>query len=610
MFISLIVVFARIHSDSIDLQDVIKEHADDATEIKLEFGEYISRDLHLKDRNLAFIGNVSTVTLELHDFEESAFNLENSSLSLVSIRIRPSQLVVFAKAKESTLNLTECEFDFQEMKYPILEGSKSQLLVKTMTIADKKFSSSLIQGAPGDNEAALSLIVQHCSFTRLSLLSQNPLLAGADVQNVSVLNTSFITIRCENEDPLPKEAIEGTPDRELSIQKSKISNVDGALSGALVFGMQASKLNLINVAIEDSANAIRHSNNVAFAPKSVVFIRLCTTKFTNATEVWPNGGFLYLPHNQSSLTIHHTEAEHSTAGSGSGGWIYVNGHTTLDFQLVSSKSASAGKCGGFVFAGGVVEKLHFSQVEVNDSRANENGGALFVSNADEINIAYGKFTRSGAINNGGAVFVDKADNTRVTFSEDTFTDNEASKGEGPDVLFSYENSTKYRVQKSDFVKCTSTVLGYGVWILPFNVGTEWTNSRSPMAKQIIIISVVCGCVGLALCILIPCLCCCCGCCVACGCGRKRKHAEYQHIEAQPRQTFATAPQQSYAVPPNQADPSQPLLQGQNAPQTQINYQQFPQQYVYTQPVDQPTQASQYPGMPAEQVGVDQSINKI
>ncbi|KAK2949801.1 hypothetical protein BLNAU_15283 [Blattamonas nauphoetae] len=608
MFLSLFVVFASIHPDSIDLLDVMKEYADDTTEITLEAGVYFARNLQLKDRNLTFIGNVNTVTLDLQDFEDIAFDLETSSLSLVSILIKPSQKAVFAKGHDdSTLNVTACEYDVEDVVYPILQGSKTQLLVQNMTFSAMNFTSSLVQGVPGDNKAALSLIVQHSSFTGLTILSQNPVLAGADVQNVSVYNTSFSQITCQNEDPLPEEPVEGTPNRGVSMKKVKISHVDGALSGALVFAMQASKMYLTNVRIEDSANAVRYSNNVAFAPKSEVVVRMTVTKFTTTTEIWPNGGFLFLPHSQSTLTIHHTEAQHSSAPNGNGGWVYVAGHTTLDFQLVDSSKTSAGKCGGFVFAGGVVERLFFAQVVVNDSKAEEDGGGLFVSHADVMEINYGEFTRCDALQNGGAVFVDVADDTRMTFSEDTFTENEAIKGYGHDVLVSYHNTTTYRVQKSDFKKCTSTRLSNGVWILPFNVGEDWTNSNDALFRKILIFSIVGGSVFLALCIVIPCICCCCCGCCCCACCRTRKPAEYQNIEAQ-QHTYVYPPP-TYSPKQQQPEAYQPLLQGQNAPQSQINYQPLPQQYVYTPPVDQPAQMEQYPAMPNSQVGVDQTVNK-
>ncbi|KAK2943132.1 hypothetical protein BLNAU_21959 [Blattamonas nauphoetae] len=562
MFLSLIVVFASIHSDRIDLLDVMKEYADDVSEIKLKDGEYCARDLPLKHRKLTFIGNVDTVTLDMRGLSESAFDLESSTLTLISISIKPPQLAVFTKSKFSKLNVTSCKFVTKEMEYPILEGISSQLIVQNVSFTEIHFMYSLIQGPPGDNEAVLSLIVQNCSFSNFRVHTQRPLLAGADVQNVSVVDTSFSEIKCTNVDPLPDEAIEGTADREVSIQKSTISNVDGALSGALVFGMQATKLYLIHVTIEDSANAIRHSNNVAFAPKSEVVVRMCTTKFTKTTEVWPNGGFLYLPHNQSMLTIHHTTADHSSAPNGSGGWVFVSGQCDLDLQLVTSKDTSAGKCGGFVFAGGMVEKLLFSEVDVNDSKAEENGGALFVSNAREVQISHGVFMRCGSIQNGGAVFVDKADETTVTFERDIFDDNEASKGHGPDVVISYDEAKTYRVQKADFVKCVSTAKQNGVWFLPFNVGTEWSNTRELANRQIIVVSVVCGCVFLALCILIPCLACC--------CYRRRKNAAYKQIETEQQPNYSESQSTRPSHAPNE---------GQNDPQTQINYQQSSPQSI-------------------------------
>ncbi|KAK2958847.1 hypothetical protein BLNAU_6096 [Blattamonas nauphoetae] len=594
MLISLFVVFTYICSTSINLQDVLNKYDDDTKEITLNDEEYFGIGISIKDRDLSLIGRLDSVSLTAEHSYQPVFILDESSLTVISISIKPSQHRAFAFATEdSILNLTYCKYDIDEAVFPILQGYRCRLVVSNMSFNDMNFTRSLIERLPED-DTDLSIIVQHSSFDYINILSQNPLLAGPEVLNVTVINTTFSRIECLNDGRLPAEPIEGTADREVSLEKTKIEKVDGALSGALVFGMQASKLSLLEVTIEDSENAVRHSDNVAFASKSEVMVRKCTTKNTKTTEIWPNGGFLFLPHDKSSLTISLTDSANSSAPNGNGGWVFVSGHSKLNFNSVSSDSTSAGKCGGFVFAGGSIEELDFSYVEVSNSKAGENGGGVFVSRAEEIDIDNGVFCRCESSESGGAVFVDVADNTKTKFTKVTFTSNEAVMGYGHDVLFSYLDTTTYYVSKADFKKCKSSVTVNGVYLLPFHVGTEWSNTYGQLTQTVIICAVAGGSVLLVLGILLPCICCCCGCCAACGCGRKRTNTKYQHIPAQPQHPYA----------------SPPAYQPHYTPQPPISYPPNPLHYACVQPVPQPPQFEQYPLVPAHEVGVDQSINKI
>ncbi|KAK2960124.1 hypothetical protein BLNAU_5007 [Blattamonas nauphoetae] len=593
MFIPLFVLFARIHSEAIDLADVINEHPYYETEIKVENGNYFANDIQLIKRELTLIGLGDAVILDLGDLDKAAFVLNQTSLTLVSFPIKPSTQACLATAlPASSLNLTGCKFGTQEFSHPILVGTQCELILNGTKMSETKLSSSLIEASADAEDHQLRLTVDNCNFTNIEITAQKPVLAGPDVEKVTVFNSTFQDITCSEDGPLPTEAVQGVANRTVIFNVSRIQNVDGALSGALVFGVQASYLTLKNLTVIGGANAVRFSENVAFDKTIRVEINSSDIQNTTTSEIWPNGGFLYLPQDIVNFTMNFTNISFSSAPNGDGGFLFIERRSTIEMERCRVEDTSAGKCGGFIRADEYIDSITFERVTVNRSTAGEDGGALHLTRVQEFIAHRGGYTECNAGNRGGAMFFEDPDRSGYRFSSLYFWANYAKSNMGNDLLFSFAISDYYyHVTKKNFYNCHSNTTGNKVTFLPKVRHTDWTDTVGLNIPAIITGIVIGACVFVAVCIVLTCVCCCCGCCIACGCGRKKATA-YQHVESQPRTTYTQPQTYPNQYPPQPAHPSQ-----------------YPQQYVYTQPAAQPSQMQQYPSLPPNQMGVDPSLNK-
>ncbi|KAK2959436.1 hypothetical protein BLNAU_5485 [Blattamonas nauphoetae] len=431
----------------------------------------------------------------------------------------------------------------------------------------------------------------------INITAQKPLLAGPEVQNVTIFNTSFHDIKCNDDGPLPTDQVQGVANRSVVMNASNVTRVDGALSGALVFGLQARYLTLSNVSWQDGANAVRFSKNVPFDCSIEVQINSSHFQGTTASEMWPNGGFLYLPQDIVSFTMSHTLILFSSAPNGDGGFLFTKGRSIIKIDQCQIQDNSAGKSGGFISAADSDSVVSLSFVRVSGSTASENGGALFLRGVFWFQADDSRFEDCRTNNHGGSIFFEEADKTYISFQRMYFHNNSADSGMGNDVLFSYESASNYNVIKKDFFECKSYTKGNKVTFLPDVRHTEWTNTAGLKLQSIITGVIVGVCVFVAVCVVLTCVCCYCGVCVACGCGKKKQNA-YQHVESQPQAN--SAPTQMYS---NQYPPP-PAHQATCPPQ------QHPQQQcAYAQPVAHPTQYQLYPTVLVNQMDVDLSLTK-
>ncbi|KAK2960136.1 hypothetical protein BLNAU_5019 [Blattamonas nauphoetae] len=413
MILSLLVVFSRIHSQSINLQDVLNEHADDVTDIELQGESYFARELPLLNRNLTFFHKkMNTVALDVSGCDVAAFSLQHSSLTLVSLSIKLSSEAAFATAKQdSILSLSSCPIRTTKFTFPLLLGTNSQLIMGNSGLDATKFSSSFIEGPAGTDDPHLSLVVENYYFMLLTLEAQKPLLAGPEVQNVTVINSTFNEIHCKEEGALPTEAVKGVANRSVVMKSCFIHHVDGALSGVLVYGMQASYLTLEKVGYYTGTNAVRFSKNVAFSDSIEVRIDSSTILTQNATTFWPNGGFLYLPHDKVHINMSHTEIGSSHAPNGNGGSIYTMGRSTINVENCQIRRVSAGKSGGFMYAGKNIDTIALDfftdarqstitvdQCLISDASAGQSGGFISAGkNFDTIALDFFTDARQSTI---------------------------------------------------------------------------------------------------------------------------------------------------------------------------------------------------------------------
>ncbi|KAK2950515.1 hypothetical protein BLNAU_14508 [Blattamonas nauphoetae] len=592
MFISFACFVTSLCSTSVNLADVVNDYKDDATMIELKSGYYFATDLRLTNRNITFYGVEDHVYIDLREYNEMALELLDSSITFVSITLIPSQASIFASATQSTLNLTSCWYYHGALSHPIMEGSNSRLIIDSCMFTDLIFTESLIRGIVDETDTNLSLSVSNSYFERIDVQAQKPILAGPDVLTVSMSTTRFKDITCTETGDLPETKIEGVPNRAVSFEDSRFENVTAPLSGVVVFGVQASKLNLRSVIIHNVDNAVRFSDNVEFASDIVVRLEWCETRNTTTTDFWRHGGFLYLPHNSSQLYITNSNAHNSSALKGSGGWIFARECRNLTMDQCSFEYTYARDRGGLFCVYGEIDRIDMLNVDVVHSKSELEGGVVFVEVPKSVEVSNGRFAKCHSSSQGGVFNFENCDGASFAFKQVKFDSNWAGSRYGMDVLFSYSISTTYSVSKANFENCTSTSRKNRVSIRPFNNHIDWTNTAGLAIHRIMTGVGIGSCVVLGVLVTVTCVCCCCGCCVACGCGR-RKSKEYSDIEVQPKDTYRPAPQ----------------YQGQYLPHTG-----YPQQWaqgpnVFVQPVTQPVEFQQNPLCPANQVGTAQTISK-
>ncbi|KAK2961580.1 hypothetical protein BLNAU_3378 [Blattamonas nauphoetae] len=378
---------AHIHSASIDLQDVIKEYADDVTKIELHFcrdvydnnalylvqngwlvvekrskkveknvgivavysilrfAQYVSFNPHVPvNRNLTFIDPEEHALLDLVKGDVPAFVLVNSSLTFVLIKINLPQKAAFAQAQQdSILNITNCLFTVGDFFKPLLCGTRSKLIIYNQFLGHGIFYSSLIEGPDDTADPHLALIMENATFANLENKAQKPVLAGQDVQKVTIFNSKFKELKCTDVGELPTKPVEGVANRSVVMKDTQINYIAGALNGGLVYGLQASFL-------------------------------------TYASSYMPNGGVLYLPHDTVNVTMSNSTIYNPTTPDGHGAVIYTTGRSTITVEQCVIDNAEAGKSGAFIYAGKGVDAVTLNNVTFTLSGAQEGGGLI---NLDE-----------------------------------------------------------------------------------------------------------------------------------------------------------------------------------------------------------------------------------
>ncbi|KAK2943838.1 hypothetical protein BLNAU_21229 [Blattamonas nauphoetae] len=532
MLLSLFAVFAHIHSASIDLQDVIKEYADDVTTINLLDGSYFARGLHLANRDLTFLGREETVSLDLHECDVPAFFLENSSLTLVTFIVQPSPKAAIAQAQQdSILNFTSCEFKTVEFSKPILCGTRSKLIMNGTFVSDGVFFSSLIEGPADTADPHLALVVDNSGFSNLENKAQKPVLAGQDVQNVIIFNSTFKRLLCQEDGELPTKPVEGVANRSVVITASTVEYVAGALGGGLVYGLQASFLSLTNVRWIWGSNAPRFWDNVVFSKSIEVKIDSCNFSFSGtASPYLQNGGFLYLPHDTVNVTISNSTIFHPTTPNGHGGFIYTTGRSTITVEQCRIDNAEAGKSGAFIYAGKGVDAVTLVEVTFALSGAQEGGGLINLDGVKSFQARSVIFSACHVQKEGGLVYFNRSDNPSINFDNCIFVQNLQDPKKRYDVVIHYRTESKYNVKRKNFKNCTSTSRDR-VHILPDDRRADWTNSRQTTIASTVAGVIIGVCVIIAVAFVLTFVSCYCGWCDASGCGRKKTGA-YQHVESQ------------------------------------------------------------------------------
>ncbi|KAK2956768.1 hypothetical protein BLNAU_8221 [Blattamonas nauphoetae] len=170
---------------------------------------------------------------------------------------------------------------------PILRGIRSKLIMNFTFVTNGTFHNSLIEGPADTIDPHLALIVDNSIFIDLVVYKQKPVLAGHDVQNVTIFNSTFKQLECREGGELPIKPVEGVANRFVVLKASTVESVEGALGGRLVYGLQASFLSLTKMRWIWGSSAPRFWENVAFSKSIEVEIDSCYFRFLIGTSNWP-----------------------------------------------------------------------------------------------------------------------------------------------------------------------------------------------------------------------------------------------------------------------------------------------------------------------------------
>ncbi|KAK2960851.1 hypothetical protein BLNAU_4248 [Blattamonas nauphoetae] len=526
---SLFCIIALLGAETVDLQTLVNDCPAGSCTIKLEKKYYTANKINVNNLNL-IIEASEECYLDLSKQTNPAFVLAGSTLKITKVTINLSPTAVLVDARnDSKVELENCSFLGRTLSKALVYGAKSSLTLTSMTLSGRILKSSLIEADPAVDDPDLSITLDKCDFLSLEAATSKPIVSGERILKTTFLNSSFSSIKCTDTGPLPATT-DNIPGREVRVVNSNITYCKGPLSGLLTFGVQASKLYMANVFYINNANSVRFSDCVSFTPNSVVEILYVTAKGSFTTDLWPSGGFLYLPYTTTTLTINNTRFDDNPATE-HGGSIYIATEKTVALNTIIASSCVAGKDGGFLYFAGH-GTLDFYCVNMTANRAKQNGGSLFLADYDKLNVYAGAMINCSAGENGGAVALTLQKGASTTFNIVAFVNNEATGGLGKDVLATKGEKGK-KLSKSAFVKCTSSTNNPKVTLMPEQAHFDWSNNLATTLKNWIIFIVVVVIVVIVLSIVLPCICCCCGCCAACVGAHKENKMKYSHVESQP-----------------------------------------------------------------------------
>ncbi|KAK2944975.1 hypothetical protein BLNAU_20093 [Blattamonas nauphoetae] len=526
---TLLFIIAFLSGETVDLQTLVNGCPANSCTIKLEAKTYTANKINVNNLNLTIEASEES-QLDLSEQTNPAFLLVGSTLKMTQVTIKPSPTAVLVDGRDSSkVVLDLCSFVGTELSNALLYGAKSSLTLKSIMMNKMSLKSSFIEADPAVANPDMSITLDHCEFSQLDASTSRPIVSGERILTTTILGGSFQNCDCTDQSPLPATT-QNIPGREVRIVDTLFSRNTGPLSGLLTFGVQAARLYMSDVEYSENENSVRFSNCVSFTPNSVIEILYATSRGSSTTDLWPSGGFLYLPSTTTTLTINNTKFEDNTAKE-HGGSIYVATEKTVALHSVVTSSCVAGKDGGFLYFAGH-GTLDFFRVEMTGNKAKQNGGSLFLADYAKLNIYAGFMKECSAGENGGAVALTLQKGASTTFNIVAFVNNEATGGLGKDVLATTTDKGK-KLTKSAFVRCTSSTNNPMVTLMPKKEHYNWSNSFATWVRNWVIFIVVVVVVVVVLSIVLPCVCCCCGCGAACVGAHKSNKRGYSHVESQP-----------------------------------------------------------------------------
>ncbi|KAK2954964.1 hypothetical protein BLNAU_10104 [Blattamonas nauphoetae] len=402
MAFTILAFLSFFKSETLDLQDLIDEYTSQEFNAAL-YEIYRASSISLESRHAAFVGMKSDATLDLEAEISPAFHLINTTVSLKTIVIIPSNSAPFAEVKnDSLLLLEQCTYSTMNLLHPILLGERSKLAVDTLSFVNIAFASPLISGYDNSDNPTLSISLLSCSFENSTVETQTPIVAGDDIERIAISDSTFVNITCTDKSVLPTTPMSGVPSRSIEIVGGIWTSLDGPLSGSVVFGIQAHSLLLKSVEMTYCCNAARFWGNIALLEKTDITV--ISSKITSArtSPAQPNGSFLFLFHRNIALTLIDTIFYECTA-SQDGGCLWSCSTLTATICECAVVLCSAEGNGGFMCSSGDHADIVLLNSTFDKCGACGNGGVVFSEGVQSLNESGSVFKTCTAKGSGGVM---------------------------------------------------------------------------------------------------------------------------------------------------------------------------------------------------------------
>ncbi|KAK2948329.1 hypothetical protein BLNAU_16778 [Blattamonas nauphoetae] len=475
---SFILIISLLTPQMTDLQDIIDLHPQQSFYVGLS-DVYRASEVLLKSRAVILVGETSSALLDLETESLSAFALNNSTLKLNTLTIKPSRFSSFAKAEnDSVMSLDHCVYSTSDLCQSIVVGERSTLTMSSISLGFVTFSTSLISTIGGIDNPHLCISLSSCMFANAILISPTPIIGRTDVETITVSNCSFLNITVLEQSPLPLAPISGVPSRRIEIIGTALHDVAGPLCGTIVFGLQADILKLELVTMTNCSNAVRFWENAVFAERSEVWVNLCSIEGARTTPFQPNGSFLFLCNPHTTITLNSSSFAHCTA-SEDGGCVWTSSQAQIEIENCSATNCSAGGRGGFLCSTGSHSTFTDSNSTSVCCSAGGQGGSLFVAGLASFSAIWVTLANCSSGESGGGMALVVERNASLSFSRVDFKQNEASSMIGNDVVVTSLPSAGTPLRKKDLKTCWSTSATPKVSLLPTNTHINWVNPLRP-----------------------------------------------------------------------------------------------------------------------------------
>ncbi|KAK2963496.1 hypothetical protein BLNAU_1539 [Blattamonas nauphoetae] len=320
-------------------------------QLSLKANTYTGSRIHLPLRTLLFRGadTASRVILRAEYVSAPLFDLQNTSLQLDSLSLIPNNGSAFIVGNgRNEITMVSCVHAYSIRDGAFVEIESGSLNITHNTFLGRSRYDGPFLARTGYSKDALTLLMKLCSVNVITMTTLAPLLASADVSSIQIIDCTFSAIQISPGAQRPAPVVESSM-TSVTINGSRFVNVEGPLSGGIVFGLKYLNLNIHGSFFTNCTGTTSFAETVKGQPIPNYNFR--ETYFTDchSLDAIPNGGGLvistYCQMTMNSVTFRGCKAK------GKGGAIaFTDMPKSLNFTSCSFVDNSATGGGGLYFA--------------------------------------------------------------------------------------------------------------------------------------------------------------------------------------------------------------------------------------------------------------------